>query len=62
MYDSLITQAQAYGLELGELQVLDSVHTRADVNNDKDRERQEAGKEPRDPDARVVNKGRRTVT
>ena len=62
MYDRLITQAQAYGLELGELQVLDSVHTRADVNNDKDRERQEAGKEPRDPDARVVNKGRRTVT
>jgi len=62
MFDGLITQAQAYGLELGELQVLDSVHTRADVNNDKDRERQEAGKEPRDPDARVVNKGRRTVT
>jgi hypothetical protein len=31
------------------------------VNNEKDRERQNQGRGPRDPDARVVNKGRRTV-
>jgi IS5 family transposase len=62
MFDDIIVQAQAYGLQLGELQVLDSVHTQADVNNDRDRKRQEQGKEPRDPDARVVNKGKRKVT
>ena len=49
------------GLEMGSIQVLDSVHTQADVNNAKDRERQERGKEPRDPEARVVNKRRRQV-
>jgi len=62
MFDNMIGQARAHGLQLGELQVLDSVHTQADVNNDKDRERQEQGKEPRDPEARVVNKGKRKVT
>jgi transposase len=62
VFDVMIEQAQEYGLRLGELQVLDSVHTQANVNNDKDRKRQEKGKEPRDPDARVVNKGKRKVT
>lgn len=62
MFDDMLRQAQAHGLQLGELQVLDSVHTQADVNNEKDRERQEQGKEPRDPDARVVDKGKRRVT
>lgn len=62
LFDGMIAQARAYGVQLGELQVLDSVHTQADVNNDQDRKRQEGGKKPRDPDARVVNKGQRTVT
>jgi hypothetical protein len=55
MFDDMVGQARAHGLPLGELQVLDSVHTQADVNNDKDRERQEQGKEPRDPDDRTLN-------
>jgi IS5 family transposase len=62
LFDDMIVQAQVHGLQLGELQVLDSVHTQADVNRDKDRERQEKGGRPRDPDARVVNKGKRKVT
>jgi IS5 family transposase len=62
VFDDLIGQAQAHGLQLGELQVLDSVHTQSDVNRDKDRKRQENGGEPRDPEARVVNKGERSVT
>jgi IS5 family transposase len=61
IFDDLLRQARAQGLEMGSVQVLDSVHTQADVNNAKDRERQERGKEPRDPEARVVNKGRRQV-
>jgi IS5 family transposase len=60
IFDSLIAEARAQGLEMGTIQVLDSVHTQADVNNEKDRERQKRGQGPRDPDARVVNKGRRT--
>lgn len=62
VFDAMIEQAQGHGLQLGELQVLDSVHTEANVNRDKDRERQERGGKPRDPDARMVNKGKRKVT
>ena len=62
LFDGMIVQAQEQGLQLGELQVLDSVHTQSHVNRDKDRQRQEQGKEARDPEARVVNKGQRRVT
>ena len=41
--------------------MLDSVHTQADVNNAKEQRRQGRGGKPRDPDARVVNKGKRRV-
>jgi IS5 family transposase len=61
VFDAVIQEAVAHGLKLGDLQLLDSVHTRADVNNEKDRKRQEQGRAPRDPDARVVHKGKRTV-
>ena len=61
IYKSMIKEARAQGLEIGEIQVLDSVHTEADVNNEKDRDRQDKGGPPRDPDARTVNKGRRSV-
>jgi len=61
LFDDLIGQARARGLQCGELQVLDSVHTQADVNHTKDRDRQEQGKPPRDPEARVVDKGHRRV-
>jgi IS5 family transposase len=62
LFDDMIVQVQAHGLQFGELQVLDSVHTQANVNAEKDRERQEHGRSPRDPDARVVHKGKRRVT
>jgi len=44
------------GIEFGNIQVVNSVHTEADVNNEKDRRRQEKGKPPRDPDAQVVTR------
>ncbi|MEA3408649.1 MAG: hypothetical protein U9R48_11355 [Chloroflexota bacterium] len=46
-FDEIIQQAVAQGLELGDLQILDSVHTEANVNAEKDKKRQ------------AVNKGRR---
>ena len=59
IYDDIIQQALGHGLELGRVQLLDSVHTQAHVNTEKDRDRQEEGRPPRDPDARRVHKGRR---
>jgi IS5 family transposase len=59
---SVLQQAPAAGIQLGEIQVVDSVHTVADVDNDADRRRQEEGKPPRDRQAQPVNKGRRRQT
>jgi len=59
--EGMLKEALAQGIQMGTIQVLDSVHTQANVNNLKDRERQEKGQEPRDSDARVVNKGKRSV-
>lgn len=61
IFRGVLQQARAQGLVLGSLQVLDSVHTQADVNLDKDDKRQGKGQPPRDPDARVVDKGERDV-
>ena len=61
IFDDMIREARAQGLCFGPLQVLDSVHTQADVNNAKDRERHDQGGKPRDPEARVVHKGKRRV-
>jgi hypothetical protein len=44
--DSVLRQAQAAGVALGKIQVVDSVHTVADVDNDADRQRQEQGQPP----------------
>ena len=61
-FDEMIRQARAKGLVMGKIQVVDSVHTVADVNNEKDRRRQEKeGKPPRDRGAQIVNKGKRRV-
>jgi transposase, IS5 family len=60
--DEILQQAVAAGITLGKIQVVDSVHTVANVDNDADRKRQEQGKPARDPEASVVHKGRRTVT
>ena len=62
VYDGILGQAREQGVALGSIQVVDSVHRVADVNNEKDRKRQEKqGKPPRDPDAQIVNKGKRRV-
>jgi IS5 family transposase len=57
----VLQQARAQGLVLGGLQVLDSVHTQADVNLDKDDKRQGKGQPPRAAEAQVVDKGEREV-
>jgi len=61
IFGSMIQEAREHGLQIGETQVLDGVHTQADVDNEKDRDRQDKGGPPRDPDARTVSKGRRSV-
>ena len=62
LFDLVIRQAQGAGVQFGAIQVVDAVHTVANVNNDKDRKRIEGGHPSADPDATVVNKGTRTVT
>lgn len=61
IFDGLLQQARDQGLRLGCIQLVDSVHTQADVNAEKDKQRQKHGQAPRDPDARVVYKGEREV-
>ncbi len=61
LFDEVILAAKKAGLAFGELQVLDSVHTQADVDLAKEKERHDDGRPPRDPDARVVRKGTRRV-
>jgi IS5 family transposase len=60
--DNVLRQACDAGVELGKIQLIDSVHTVADVDNDADRRRQEQGKAPRDRQAQLVNKGKRRQT
>ncbi len=60
--DSVLRQALAAGIQLGKTQVVDSVHTVANVDNDADRLRQEKGKPPRDKQAQLVKKGKRRKT
>jgi len=62
VFDRIIAQAQTAGIQFGDIQLVDAVHTVAHVNNEKDRRRQEQGKPSADPDATVVNKGTHTVT
>jgi len=59
VFDDLLQQAGRHGLEMGSLQVMDSVHTQDNVNHDKEKSRIDGGGKPRDPDSRVVNKGKR---
>lgn len=60
--DSVLQQALAAGIQLGKIQVVDSVHTVADVDNSADRERQQQGKPSRDRQAQLVKKGKRRQT
>ena len=62
LFDMIIKRAQAAGVQFGTIQVVDAVHTIANVNNEKDRKRIEQGHPSADPDATIVNKGECTVT
>jgi IS5 family transposase len=54
----IISNAREKGIGFGTIQVLDSVHTVADVNVEKDKQRQEkGGRPPRDPNAKWGVKG-----
>jgi len=60
--EAVLRQAQTAGVVLGPIQVVDSVHTVAHVDNEADRRRQARGQAARDPEAQVVKKGKRTIT
>lgn len=60
--DTILEQARAAGVRFGAIQVVDSVHTVADVDNEADRERQKGGNPPRDRQAQLVKKGKRRKT
>jgi IS5 family transposase len=52
MLGKIVEEALKQGVKFGSIQVIDSVHSIADVNTAKDQSRQKQGKEPRDPDAK----------
>ena len=49
------------GVRIGTMQIIDSVHSIANVNTSKDQNRQDKGKGPQDPDARWGAKHKRKV-
>jgi len=54
----IIGIAKQSGVKFGSIQVIDSVHSEADVNTSKDQGRKGGGQEPRDPDAKWGVKGK----
>ncbi len=54
----IVQMALASGIQFGSLQVIDSVHSEANVNTAKDKGRKDDGKGPRDPDAKWGVKGK----
>jgi IS5 family transposase len=61
LFDEVIKVAQNNGVKFGKLQIVDSVHLVADVNVDKDKQRQREGKPPRDKSAAWGAKGDKMV-
>ena len=60
LLEEIVRAAQRQGIQLGSLQIVDSTHTVADVNTEKDKRRQDkGGQPPRDGDARWGAKHRR---
>lgn len=55
----IIQMAQQSGIAFGSIQLIDSVHSKANVNTTKDQGRKDSGKGPRDPDAKWGAKGSR---
>jgi len=61
MLEEIVQIALQSGIQFGSIQIVDSVHSIANVNTQKDRSQQKKGKEPRDPDARWGVKHTRKV-
>ena len=61
MLEEIVQIALQRGIQFGSIQIVDSVHSIANVNTDKDQKRQGKGKDPRDPDARWGVKHKRKV-
>jgi len=61
LLEEIVQMALQSGIQFGSIQVVDSVHSIANVNSDKDQKRQNRGKGPRDPDARWGVKHKRKV-
>lgn len=61
MLEEIVQIALHSGVQFGAIQIVDSVHSIANVNTDKDQKRQDKGKGPRDPQARWGVKHKRKV-
>jgi IS5 family transposase len=61
LLEEIVQIAQESGVQFGSIQIVDSVHSIANVNTAKDTKRAEKGKGPHDPDARWGVKHKRKV-
>jgi len=61
MLDEIVQMAMQAGVQFGSIQIVDSVHSIANVNTAKDKKRQGKGKGPHDPDAQWGVKHKRKV-
>jgi len=61
LLQEIVQIALSKGIRFGAIQIVDSVHSIANVNTDKDHHRQGKGKGPRDPDSRWGVKHTRKV-
>lgn len=61
LLEEIVQIALQQGIQFGSIQIVDSVHSIANVNTDKDEKRRSKGEGPRDPDARWGVKHKRKV-
>jgi IS5 family transposase len=61
MLEEIVQIALQGGIQFGSIQIVDSVHSIANVNTDKDQKRQNKGEDPRDPGAHWGVKHKRKV-
>jgi IS5 family transposase len=61
MLTEIVQIALEKGVKFGSIQIIDSVHSIANVNTAKDKKREDKGKGPRDPDAKWGVKHKRKV-
>jgi IS5 family transposase len=61
MLEEIVQIGLQKGIQFGSIQIVDSVHSIANVNTEKDQKRQDKGNGPRDPDARWGVKHTRKV-